>query len=101
MAVLPAGRGRRAVTRYRVLERFAEFTLLEVSLETGRTHQIRLHLASLGHAVVGDAVYGRSRSRPPTGLAGYALHAATLAFVHPVYRNRTACPAPLPARLRR
>jgi len=101
MAVLPAGRGRRAVTRYRVLERFAEFTLLEVSLETGRTHQIRVHLASLGHAVVGDAVYGKSRARPPAGLDGYALHAATLAFVHPVFRNRIECSAPLPARIER
>ena len=99
MAVLPPGRGRRAVTHYRVLERFADFTLLEVTLETGRTHQIRVHLASLGHPVVGDAVYGKARSRPPVGLDGYALHATALAFVHPVSRCRIECSAPLPARI--
>src|SRR6266850_2086340 len=101
MAVRPAGRGKRAVTRYRVLARFPHFTLLEVRLETGRTHQIRVHLASLGHPVVGDAVYGKARSRPPTALDGYALHATTLAFVHPVFRKVIECSAPLPERMER
>ena len=87
MAVRPAGRGKRAVTRYRVLERFAHFTVLELHLETGRTHQIRVHLASLGHPVVGDQVYGKPRLRPPVVLDGYALHAAALAFVHPAFRK--------------
>ena len=101
MAVLPAGRGKRAITRYRVLERFAQFTVLEVRLETGRTHQIRVHLASLGHPVVGDDVYGKPRARTPVELDGYALHAAGLAFVHPVFRKAIECTAPIPERIER
>jgi 23S rRNA pseudouridine1911/1915/1917 synthase len=101
MAVRPAGRGKRAVTRYRVLERFAHFTVLELHLETGRTHQIRVHLASLGHPVVGDQVYGKPRLRPPVVLDGYALHAVGLTFVHPVFRKALECSAPVPERIER
>jgi 23S rRNA pseudouridine1911/1915/1917 synthase len=102
MAVRPAGRGRRAVTRYRVLERFADFTLVEARLETGRTHQIRVHMASLGHPVAGDAVYGGRRRRPlPVPLEGLALHAAALAFLHPVTGELREFTAPLPARIDR
>jgi len=101
MAVRPVGRGKRAITRYRPLERIAHFTLLDVRLETGRTHQIRVQLASLGHPVVGDEVYGKPHSRPPIALDGYALHAAELAFVHPAFQKVIECSAPVPARIER
>jgi 23S rRNA pseudouridine1911/1915/1917 synthase len=101
MAVRPAGQGRRAVTRYRVLERFADFTLVECRLETGRTHQIRVHLASLGHPIVGDEAYGRGRPRPPVVFEGVALHAARLAFVHPATGARMEFTAPPPPRIER
>lgn len=99
MAVRPSGKGKRAVTRYRVLERFARFTYLEVRLETGRTHQIRVHLASLGHAVLGDLTYGRARGRPPLPFEGLALHAVELGFLHPSTRERMEFSSPLPARI--
>lgn len=79
MAVTPAGR--RAITHYRVLERFGEYTFVEVSLETGRTHQIRVHFSHIGHPLVGDPVYGRRSN--PFGLARQALHAYKLSLRHP------------------
>jgi 23S rRNA pseudouridine1911/1915/1917 synthase len=99
MAVVPAGKGRRAVTRWRVLERFAQFTFVEARLETGRTHQIRVHLASLGHPVAGDTVYGGRKRSLPIALDGLALHAAELAFVHPVTQQGMEFRSPLPARI--
>jgi len=74
--------GRRAVTHYRVLERFGKYTLVECQLETGRTHQIRVHMASLGHPLLGDTVYGSEKQ--PYKLSGQALHAKVLGFNHPV-----------------
>lgn len=98
MAVLPIGKGKRAVTRWRVVERFPQFTHLDVRLETGRTHQIRVHLASLGHPVVGDRVYG-GRSRPPLVFEGLALHAVALSFVHPGTQEVQDFTAAVPARI--
>jgi 23S rRNA pseudouridine1911/1915/1917 synthase len=77
---------RRAVTHFAVARRFADYTLLDVRLETGRTHQIRVHVAALGYPVAGDEVYGR---RPrPEGLARQFLHARRLAFPHPLEAGR-------------
>src|SRR3989441_482189 len=103
MAVLPRGRGKRAVTRFEVLERFRHFTDLDVRLETGRTHQIRVHMASVGHPVAGDHVYGGRPARAPlpVPLEGLALHAAELAFVHPVTQRRMEFASGLPPRMAR
>jgi 23S rRNA pseudouridine1911/1915/1917 synthase len=95
MAVVAGGRPAR--TGFRVLEDLGEYSLLSVSLETGRTHQIRVHLAWLGVPVVGDGVYGRRRNR--LGLARQALHAWRLAFERPGGRGRLELEAPLPADL--
>ena len=73
--------GREAVTHWRVLERFRTHTLLEATLETGRTHQIRVHMASIHHPVTGDPVYGGAK--PQLGLSGQALHGYRLHFTHP------------------
>jgi 23S rRNA pseudouridine1911/1915/1917 synthase len=81
MAVVRDG-GRNAVTHYRVLERLGKFTLLELRLETGRTHQIRVHMSSIGHPLLGDEVYGPKKQ--PYNLLGQVLHARVLGFVHPV-----------------
>jgi 23S rRNA pseudouridine1911/1915/1917 synthase len=101
MAIRPRGEGRRAVTRFAVLERFEAFTLVRCRLETGRTHQIRVHMSSMGHPVVADTVYGGGRSRPPLDLEGVALHAARLAFVHPTTREQMEFTSPLPPRIAR
>src|SRR6266571_3760655 len=103
MAVLPRGRGKRAVTRFEVLERFRHFTDLDVRLETGRTHQIRVHMASLGHLVAGDHVYGGRPARAPLPVPfeGLALHAAALAFVHPVTQRPMEFASGLPPRMAR
>ena len=97
MTVLPTGRGKKAITHYKVLEYFDYLSLVEVKLETGRTHQIRVHFNSIGHNVFGDTTYGGTSVRfgPNTGmrkvmfhklltgLSRQALHAKTLGFEHP------------------
>jgi len=100
MAVVPEARGGKpAVTHYRILERFARSTLVECSLETGRTHQIRVHMAHLKHPLVGDPVYGREdRLLPP--FQRQALHAARLGLVHPVSGLYLQWEAPLPGDMR-
>lgn len=87
--------GKRAVTHYRVLERFGRFTYIECRLETGRTHQIRVHMASIGHPLLGDEVYGPS-GKQPFRLQGQCLHAMTLGFVHPSTGEYVEFEAPLP-----
>ena len=78
-------RGKIAVTNYRVLEYLNGYSFLEVRLESGRTHQIRVHLNYLGYPVVGDLVYGCAKEMAP--IAGQALHAAILGFTHPRLRR--------------
>lgn len=85
--------GKHAVTNFKVLERFKEFTLLELALETGRTHQIRVHMKYIGHPIVGDPLYG---PRNVIGENGQYLHAATLGFTHPRTGERLEFSSPLP-----
>ena len=93
MAIVRSG-GKRAVTHYRVLERFGNDTYIECQLETGRTHQIRVHMASLGHPLLGDEIYGRAK--PPFKLEGQTLHAMVLGFIHPTTGEYMEFEAPLP-----
>lgn len=92
MAVIPGGKP--AVTNYRVLERFPGYTWLECELETGRTHQIRVHLTSIHHPILGDTVYGNLPH--PWHLSGQTLHAKTLGLIHPRSGEYLELSAPLP-----
>lgn len=94
MAVVKTG-GKHAVTHARVLERFGDYTFIECRLETGRTHQIRVHMAYIGHPVAGDEMYG-SRKRTPFPTQGQCLHAGILGFVHPTTGEYIETTAPLP-----
>ena len=102
MAIVADGRGKHAVTHYRSVTPLDHATKIECRLETGRTHQIRVHMASIGHGLLGDATYGRT---PPAlrpvltalGFARQALHAATLGFVHPVSQEKLSFHSAPPA----
>ena len=85
---------RHAVTHYRVIERMEKFTLIEAQLETGRTHQIRVHMTYIGHPLLGDPVYGPKKQ--PIHLEGQALHARVLGFIHPRTGEYMEFEAPLP-----
>jgi 23S rRNA pseudouridine1911/1915/1917 synthase len=107
MAVLPnnSSRGKHAVTHYKVLEKMDSCALVECRLETGRTHQVRVHLASIGHALLGDPLYGRANPhvRPILQRLGFrrqALHAAVLGFVHPVTSDRLRFVSDMPPDMR-
>ena len=105
MAVVAEGRGKHAITHYRTIEPLKNATLVECRLETGRTHQVRVHMAHIGHPLVGDPVYGRARKPLSDVLKArnfvrQALHAAHLGFIHPVTGNRIALDSELPADMR-
>lgn len=102
MAVNREGRGKHAVTHYRSVERLYGTTLIECRLETGRTHQVRVHMAHSGHPLIGDQVYGRDRKGfksilETVGFKRQALHAKQLGFIHPVNGETLRFESPLPA----
>ncbi len=86
--------GKDAITHYKVLERFGNYTYMEFKLETGRTHQIRVHMASIGHPLLGDALYSTGKS--PYKLQGQTLHAMVIGFLHPRRKEYIEILAPLP-----
>ena len=93
MTVVTSG-GKEAITHYKVLQHFNKYTYIECRLETGRTHQIRVHMAHIGYPLLGDVVYGNGNC--PFNLDGQTLHAKTLGFIHPISENYLEIDAPLP-----
>lgn len=87
-------KGKEAITHFKVLERFEKYTYLEVNIETGRTHQIRVHMAEIGHPVVGDMVYSNGKNE--FNVEGQMLHAHRLEFKHPITEKAMCLEAPLP-----
>ncbi len=101
IAIVEGGRGKRAVTHWKRLEVLRDASLVECSLETGRTHQVRVHMASIGHPLLGDPVYGHSKGHSDVlkrlGFQRQALHAAALGFTHPVTKHRLSFSSGMPA----
>ena len=102
IAIVSAGKGKRAVTHWKRLELLRDAALVECRLETGRTHQVRVHMASIGHPLVGDPVYGRGKTAHRKLLnqldfKRQALHAAHLGFIHPVTKGRLSFDSALPS----
>ena len=103
IAIVEEARGRRAVTHWKVEKTLRDAALVECRLETGRTHQVRVHMASIGHPLLGDPVYGRAPKQRQRelllrlGFKRQALHAAHLGFVHPVTKGRLSFDSALPA----
>jgi 23S rRNA pseudouridine1911/1915/1917 synthase len=101
IAIVEGARGKRAVTHWKRLEILDDAALVECSLETGRTHQVRVHMASIGHPLLGDPVYGRSKGHrellKSLGFQRQALHAARLGFTHPVTKHRLSFTSGMPA----
>ena len=101
IAIVEGSRGKRAVTHWKRLQPLRDAALLECRLETGRTHQVRVHMASIGHPLLGDPVYGRSSKThgkllKDLGFHRQALHAVELGFTHPVAKNRLSFSSPMP-----
>lgn len=86
--------GKNAITHYKVLSRYKKYTYAEFQLETGRTHQIRVHMASINHPLLGDAIYNHNKS--PYKLQGQCLHAKTIGFIHPTTKEYVEFEAPIP-----
>ncbi|MGN1299124.1 MAG: RluA family pseudouridine synthase [Candidatus Scatovivens sp.] len=91
--------GKNAITHFKVLKRYNGYTLLEINIETGRTHQIRVHMSEIGYPIVGDYIY--SNGKNPFGIQGQMLHSKKLEFLHPITSNKMVMEAPLPEEFNR